>query len=205
VRRLLLASHGIGALLQLADVPGLRFVFVPTAAGPEADSKPWVQKDRRQLEALGCESTTLDLASAERDEIEVALDGAGGVFLTGGNSYLLLWHVRRSGFAELVDPLVRSGELIYVGTSAGAMVAGPDLGPAASLDNRRAVPELESSLALALVPFMVLPHDDDPESRERHDAIVADHPDLEFIRLTDDRAVVVHGEEVAVVHSPLVA
>ena len=204
MRRLLLASSGIGALPRLVGAAGLRFAFVPTAAGPDADSKPWVQNDRRQLDLLGCTSSTLDLARGELEDVEAALDGAGGVFLSGGNSYLLLWHARRSGFAELVVPLVESGALIYVGTSAGALLAGPDLGPAASLDNRRVVPELESSLALGLVPFTVLPHDDDPEARERHDAIVADHPEHDFVRLGDNCAVVVRDDTAEVVDSPQV-
>jgi hypothetical protein len=38
MKRLLLASHGIGALRDLVDDPaGMRFVFVPTAAGPDAE------------------------------------------------------------------------------------------------------------------------------------------------------------------------
>jgi dipeptidase E len=176
--------------------------FVPTAAGPEAETREWVQADRRQLEALGCETTTLDLSGVEADEVAAALRGLDGVFLTGGNSYLLLWHTRRSGFAELVPPLVESGELLYVGTSAGALVAGPDLGPAANLDNRREVPELESSAALGLAPFTVLPHDNDPEARVIHDEIVAAHPSVRFVRLTDDRAVLVRGDFVEVVDSP---
>jgi dipeptidase E len=204
MKRLLLASSGVGALPELVDgdVAGLRFAFVPTAAGRDAESKPWVQADRRQLEVLGCEVSTLDLAGAEADEAAAALRDRDGVFLTGGNSYLLLWHVRRSGFAELVSPLVESGDLLYVGTSAGAMVAGPDLAPAANLDNRREVPELESSVALGLASFTVLPHDNYPEARAIHDEIEAGHPSTRFVRLTDDRAVLVRGDAVSVVESP---
>jgi dipeptidase E len=184
------------------DTAGLRFAFVPTAAGADAETKEWVQADRRQLESLGCELTTLDLAGVEGDEVAAAVRGLDGVFLTGGNSYLLLWHACRSGFADLVTPLVESGELLYVGTSAGAMVAGPDLGPAANLDNRREVPELESSVALGLAPLTVLPHDNDPEARALHDEIVAAHPSVRFVRLTDDRAVLVRGDSMEVVDSP---
>jgi dipeptidase E len=207
VKRLLLASHGIGALPELVGgaVAGLRLAFVPTAAGPDAESRPWVQADRRQLEALGCEVSTLDLAAVDADGAEGALRDVDGVFLTGGNSYLLLWHARRSGFAELLVPLVERGELLYVGTSAGSLVAGPDLAPAASLDNRREVPELDSSTALGLVPFTVLPHDQEPEYRERHDEIVAAHPAVSFVRLADDRAVLVRGDTVEVVNSPSLA
>ena len=204
MKRLLLASYGVGALPELAgaDARGLRFAFVPTAAGPDAEAKEWVQADRRQLDALGCEARTLDLAHVEADEVEAALLGLDGVFLTGGNSYLLLWHARRSGFAELAVPLVERGELLYVGTSAGAMVAGPDLASAANLDNRREVPELESSAALGLVPFTVLPHDNHSEARELHDEIVAAHPDVSFVRLADGRAVLVRGDAVDTVDSP---
>lgn len=204
MKRLLLASYGVGALPELVDgdIARRRFAFVPTAAGPDAGAKEWVRADRRQLESFGCEVTTLDLARVEVDELPAALHGVHGVFLTGGNSYLLLWHVRRSGFAEHVVPLVERGELLYVGTSAGAMVAGPDLAPAANLDNRREVPELDSSAALGLVPFTVLPHDNDPEARAIHNGIEATHPSVSFLRLRDGSAVLVRGDSVEVVDSP---
>jgi dipeptidase E len=207
VKRLLLASYGVGALLELAEgkAEGLRFAFVPTAAGPDAEAKEWVRSDRRQLEILGCEVSTLELARVGEDEVADALRGVDAVFLAGGNSYLLLWHARRSGFADILSPLVEAGELLYVGTSAGAMVAGPDLAPAANLDNRREVPELESSVALGFVPFTVLPHDQAPEARELHDEITDTNPASSFVRLADGRAVLVRGDAVEVVDSPVVA
>jgi dipeptidase E len=207
VKRLLLASHGIGALPELVGgkAHGLSFAFIPTAAGTEAEAKAWVQADRRQLAALGCEVSTLDLADVGADEVDRALRDVDGVFVSGGNSFLLLWQAVRSGFAAVVQELVETGSLLYVGTSAGALVAGPDLAPAANLDNRREVPELESSRALGLVSFTVLPHDDDPETHARHDEIVVAHPGVEFVRLTDERAVLVRGDVAEVVVSPSLA
>ena len=207
MKQLLLASHGVGALPELAgrETAGLRFAFVPTAAGPDAESKFWVQADRRQLEVLGCEVSTLELSAVQAGAVDTALRGLDGVFLTGGNSFLLLWHALRSGFAERVVPLVERGELLYVGTSAGAVVAGPDVGPVVSSDGRRAVPEPESSRALGLVDFTVLPHDQEPDFHARNDEVVAAHPSVPFIRLTDDRAVLVRGSEADVVESQLLA
>ncbi len=166
-------------------------------------SQPWVQEDRRQLEALGCVASTLDLGVAGPDAVEAALAGADGVFLCGGNAYLLLWHARRSGFAEQVVPLVESGRLLYAGTSAGSLLAGPDVGPAASEDNRAAVPELASSEALGLVGFTVLPHDGEPDRVGRYDELVAAYPELEFVRLTDEQALVVRGDAAEVVSAPV--
>lgn len=209
MKRLLLssASPGIAALPLAAgrDVAGLQISFVPTAAGPEWRDQSWVQEDRRQLEALGCVVSELDLALAGPEEVEAGLAAADGVFLAGGNAYLLLWQAQRSGFADRVVPLVESGRLLYAGTSAGAVLAGPDLAPAASPDNRAAVPELESTRALGLVGFTVLPHDQDPEFAAHHDESVTGHPEREFLRLTDELAVVVRGDERKVVSVSLPA
>jgi len=209
VKRLLLASasQGIGALSSLVggETRGLRFAFVPTAAGADGWEQDWVQRDRQQFGALGCDLAVLDLATAEAGEVKEALGAADGVFLTGGNAHLLLWHARRSGFAELVVPAVETGALLYVGTSAGALLAGPDLAPAAAEDNRAVVPELDSTRALGLVDFTILPHDQEPDRAARHDAIVASHPGHDFVRLTDEMSVVVRGEEREVVASPLPA
>jgi peptidase E len=187
VKRLLLASSGIGALPKLVDggrTDGLRFVFVPTAAWADAEEEWWVRADRRQLEALGCELTTLDLATAVPGEVRAALSPADGVFVTGGESELLTRAAGSSGFAELVVPLVGSGELLYAGTSAGAILAGPCEG------------------GLGLVDFTVLPHDQEPEAAAHHDELVAADPGSAYIRLSDDRAVVVRGQTVTVVDSP---
>lgn len=205
MKRLLLASSGVGALRELAGDTRVHLAFVPTAAGPDAETKFWIQGDRRQLEILGCEVTTLELANAERGEVETALASVDGVFVSGGNSYLVLWHARRSGFADVVVPLVESGDLLYVGTSAGAILAGPELEPAASPDNRAVVPELESTRGLGLVGFTVLPHDDEPGRAAHHEALVAANPGHELVRLMDERAVVVRGDAWEIVASPHLA
>ena len=186
MKRLLLASSGIGALSQLVggETQGLRFVFVPTAAGPNAEEQFWVQADRRQLKTLGCAVTTLDLAAADAEEVRAALVQADGVFVTGGDTELLVRHARESDFADEVVPLVESGALLYAGTSAGAILAGPREGE------------------LGLVTFTVLPHDQEPERAARHDELVVGNPASEFVRLTDDRAALVRGDSVEVVDSP---
>jgi len=58
---------------------------------------------------------------------------------------------------------------------------------------------------LGLVVFRVLPHDNEPERRTHHDALVAANPELDFIRLSDDQAVLVLGDAAEVVDSPLLA
>jgi peptidase E len=63
-----------------------------------------------------------------------------------------------SGFTGLVPPLVRSGTPIYVGISAGAHLATPDLLPCVSDDTRWKAPDLATTQAMGLVSFSVLAH-----------------------------------------------
>jgi dipeptidase E len=203
-RRIFLASDGLSALPRLLGdtTAGLRVAFVPTPAGEDADTQPWVQTDRKQLTMLGCRLTTLELATAEPDDVAAALRAVDGVFVTGGNAYLVLWHARRSGFAELVPPLVTTGALLYMGTSAGAMLAGPEIEPGANPAGRLAAPSLQSTAALQLVRFTVLPHDQEAERHAMNEAIVARHGPANFVVLCDDQAVLVRGDSYSIVDSP---
>jgi peptidase E len=111
-------------------------------------------------------------------------------------------HAHRSGFFELVPPCVENGELIYVGTSSGAMFAGPDAAPPFGSADAR---DLDSTAGLRLVDFSVLPHDDHAKRRALNEEILQRHPDLDFIALRDDQAVIVRDRSFEVVRSPLLA
>jgi dipeptidase E len=204
MKRLLLASSGISALPLLFDGPaaGMRVAFVPTPAGPDAEAQPWVQEDRRQLELLGLEISTLDLTDADPREVAAALAGVEMVHVTGGSAYLVLWHARRTGFASLVPRLVEAGSLVYIGASAGAILAGPDIEPAADPAGRAEAPGMDSTAALGLAPFSVLPHDQDPERHTRNLAIVEEHGSGAFVILRDDQAVLIRDDRWEIVASP---
>lgn len=102
----------------------------------------------------------LDLEGASGDDVRRVLGGAQVVFVTGGYPVFLLEHVRRSGFDRVAVPAVGDGSLAYVGISAGAALAGPDLRPLRGSDDPGTV---DSTAGLGLVPFVVLPH----RTRER--------------------------------------
>ncbi|MEV3923107.1 Type 1 glutamine amidotransferase-like domain-containing protein [Actinomadura coerulea] len=155
--RLFLGSAGLGALPawlgSLPDVPR-RAVLVPTAANP-LPSAPFVRAGAELLGAEGLAVDVLDLEGASGDGARRVLDGAQVVFVTGGYPVFLLEHVRRSGFDRVAVPAVGDGSLAYVGISAGAALAGPDLRPLRGSDDPGTV---DSTAGLGLVPFVVLPH-----------------------------------------------
>src|SRR5690349_21487906 len=120
--RLLLASHGLGALpawLASLPTPPRRAALVPTAAAP-LPAAPFVDDTAQALQRAGLVVEYLDLAEADPRQLQRTLDHIQVVFVTGGYAMFLLEHVHRTGFDRLATAAVRQGRLAYAGTSAGA-------------------------------------------------------------------------------------
>ena len=196
MRRLYLASDRVDGLPRFLgrDPRRCRLAFVPTASNVVDDGQETLAVDRERLLAMGFRLEPVELEALDRDELEERLTGVDVLFVSGGNAFYLLHHAIRSGLTTLVPPLVRSGRLTYVGVSAGAVLAGPDLLPGASESTRWKAPPLPSTRAMGLVPFRVLPHFDQPGRAERLGRLLTD-PSIPFelVPLTDEEAVEVRG------------
>jgi len=66
---------------------------------------------------------------------------------------------------EVIQHLIKMGKH-YVGTSAGSVVAGPDISLIRNLDNETVAPELNGYKGLSLVDIVVLPHWGSPWFKE---------------------------------------
>lgn len=197
---LFLASSNLGGLA--AALPGapadLRTVFVPTA-GSIYDAAPWVDEHRAWFRRSGFSPVELELASASRQQVSEALSEADFVYVAGGNTYFLLHHLQRTGFGAALA----ASAAVYAGSSAGAIVACHDIQYIEDLDDRSAVPELESTRGLGLVDVRIMPHMDDPHFRPTIDRILPRVPsDLPLVVLDDDQAMLVRDGRWSVVGSP---
>ncbi|MES9536217.1 Type 1 glutamine amidotransferase-like domain-containing protein [Actinomadura sp. NPDC000600] len=181
---------------SLPDVPR-RAVLVPTAANP-LPSAPFVRAAADLLKAEGLAVDVLDLERAAGDGVRRVLDGAQVVFVTGGYPVFLLEHVRRSGFDRVAAPAVADGSLAYVGISAGAALAGPDLRPLQAADDPGTV---DSTAGLGLVPFVVLPHRNRGRAA-RHDRLAREPGRTgRVLSINDDQAVSVTGDGFEILES----
>lgn len=166
--RVILASRSLPAWRQLLALlrehgglhSGLRIAYIPTADTHETNRyvRPMV---RRMLRSTGFRVHVLDVARAGSQEIRHVLSTCDIIWVGGGNSFFLLHELRRSGAAELIVQRVRSGAT-YVGVSAGAVIAGPDIGYIDQMDRRGVAPMLADVSGLHLVDFRVVPHLDNP-------------------------------------------
>ena len=164
--KLLLTSEGITnnsiakALFDLVGKPSedTSVVFIPTASNITAGRKGWVVDDLVNLKKLNFKSVEItDISAVEEHVWKPILERADVLYFEGGDNYYLMSWLNKSGLSKMLPTLLK--DKVYVGASAGSMVAGPDLALkflqeiyGENLD------ETEDMKGLCLVDFYFLPH-----------------------------------------------
>ncbi len=203
-----LMSHGIylvggGSALQEAAVweamlDGVsQLLYWPVALSGELllNASTWLPNslgDRPGLEV----TTWLDLSDHHRE----SLDAFDLIFVGGGNTFDLLQRIRAAGITSGLRAFLLSGGTYY-GGSAGAVVAGLDVGVASGLDpDRHHDPD---HTGLGLVPADVLPHYAEPRielakdwSRQHPDRPLVCIPEASGVWYDSDEAIVCGPEPV---------
>jgi dipeptidase E len=110
-----------------------------------------------------------------------AIERAEGLFVGGGNSFRLLKALEMQDLLEPVRQRVRTGELRYMGASAGSNMACPSL----RTTNDMPIVQPRSFEALGLVPFQINPHYVDPDPAAQHMGETREQRIREFLEEND--------------------
>ena len=124
---------------ESADTPDTPAAVAGKRTPGELRRRRWAdakKKGRVIASDLGVEVECVDCARLQGDELRAAIGDAACIWVTGGNTFFLWQHMRRSGLDALVRERVAAGAL-YVGCSAGAIVAGRSLRTAVRQRRRR--------------------------------------------------------------------
>jgi dipeptidase E len=164
-KKLLLTSEGIQPEIRdvfldcLNKTPNKNKVsFITTAAYGENVNPAWLDIDRKLLEDCGIEDIEeFDLKNKTQKEIGSKLSDKDIIFVNGGNTFYLLYWVKKSGFNQLLPKLLDEGKL-YVGVSAGSYIACPTIEAATWKHGDKNKIGLEDLTGLNLVPFLITPH-----------------------------------------------
>jgi len=135
-----------------------RIAFIPFAA-TEDYQDTYVERMVGVFGAVGCETIGLH---RESDPAAV-LDTCDTVAIGGGNSFLLLRSLYRTGLIKSIVDRVKDG-MPFLGWSAGSNVTCPTI----MTTNDMPIVEPPSLKAMHLVPFQINPHYLDPEPGSRH-------------------------------------
>jgi|ERR1051326_5190838 dipeptidase E len=173
MRLLLISSsnvHGYGYLdwaePHILDFVGdrKRVVFVPFAA---KDHAAYIKLFRERVERMG-----LDV-----EPLEERLDRTDVLFVGGGNTFRLLSALYERNLLDRIRERVRSGAMLYIGSSAGTNITAPTI----KTTNDMPILYPPSFDALGLVPFQINPHYLDPDPDSTHKGETREQRIREFL------------------------
>lgn len=167
--------------------------FIPTAADPEKD-KWFVDKMRQDFTDLGFKIKDINLKDLKPNTIIDSFKNIDIAYFSGGNTYYLMYWLKESGFNKIIEKLLQKG-VIYMGTSAGSIVAGPNISLAGwkPLEDVNGI-KLKNLTGLNLVDFAIYPHYDPTD--ENHIKRASEQKKSfphKVIVLTDEQAIAINN------------
>ncbi len=148
-----------------------RIGYISNALDSASSNPSWkdnfVEEDIAQLQDIGLEPEILDLRKyfGKQSDLRKKLDTLGGVWISGGNTFVLRQAYSLSGFDQLLlDELRKRAEFVYGGYSAACCVLSPSLKCYQIVDNPNVLPYEENKETLwdglGILDFAFMPHFD---------------------------------------------
>lgn len=138
------------------DLKGKTVTYIPTASAAEPLGF-FVKIGMWSLKRMGLIVDELEVSASSYETIRQKLEKNDIIYIAGGNTFFLLQELKRTGADRLLVREVSKGKL-YIGESAGAIVAAPDIGYSAFMDRPDKAPDLKDYSGLNLTGFYTVPH-----------------------------------------------
>jgi len=176
------------------------FLFVITALEVKEKDLSWRDDDRKSLTKLGYKLEDYSVTHKSSDEIKDKLSEVDGIIMEGGNTFYLLQQIQLSKSAVVFREFVKNGG-VYIGSSAGSIVAGPDIYPVRRLDNLKDAPNIKGYKGLCLTDIVILPHWGSPYFKSRYMTRWQQNYNLEhkIVPLTDNQYLVFEKDNYRIV------
>ena len=198
--KLYLSSYRVPTPKDLAKLVGKDFVDMKVALITNA--KDYYIPRARQLktdktiqlfESLGVKDITeIDLrAFNDSDAVENELGDYDLIWSNGGNTFMLRYEMKRSGFDNAIKKLLEQG-IVYGGESAGAIVVGASLQGIETMDVAEFADEIIWD-GVKLLDVTIMPHADNPIYSSQVLEVTKRRKEALVVTLKDSQAYVVDG------------
>jgi dipeptidase E len=185
-------------IIKLLQEPAydIKVAFITTASKPE-ENQDYLREDLRIMrEELGFNVEEVDIEGKSEHELERILGINDIVYVEGGSTFYLLKAMRECNFEKVIRKLLKSGK-VYIGVSAGSMVAGRTIKTSLWKNPNKNTFGLKNLKGLNLVPFDIFLH----YQPEHAEIIKQKMPNLKkryknLRIITDDQAILVQGKEI---------
>lgn len=169
-------------------------LFIPTAANVE-EYRDYVDEAKEAFAKMGFTLEILDVSKASEAEAKAKIGAAQVLYVSGGNTFYLLCELKKKDLVTLIADRVRSGELVYVGESAGAMIAAPSVEYAVMMDDAGDY-EAAAQTGLDLVKFYPVVHyGEEPFVQSTAKILKAYGGKLKLTPINNAEAIAVHGDK----------
>jgi dipeptidase E len=141
-------------------------LFITTASEGESGEKLWLNADRQALVDAGCIVHDYSITGKGVEDIEATFSTHDCLCFEGGNVWYLLQEIQKTNCADVIRKHIQAGK-IYIGCSAGSMVAGEDISLITDPTQKERAPDLRGTQGLGLVDISIVPHWGSPKRAEK--------------------------------------
>ena len=167
-------------------------MFIPTASTVE-NTTFYVQDALNVFKNLGLTPDILDIAEVDSETAKLRIEQAEVLYISGGNTFYLLQQLKAKDLINFIAEKVRHG-MMYVGESAGAMVASPDIEYARVMDDSDAALGMFNFKALGIVDFYPAVHEEEEPFVQAVRRMKSEYSDkLDLVPINNSRAIRVEG------------
>ncbi len=175
-----------------------KVLFIPTAGNKEGYTA-YIDEAQQTFKDLGFEIEVLDIASCDRETAQAKIFQSKILYISGGNTFYLLQELKKKQLLSLIKEQIRDG-LVYVGESAGAIIATKDIDYNKLMDDKTVAKELSDTAGLDEVEFYILPHySEEPFTDSSKKTFETYKNQLNLMRMNNSQAVIVNDKEIKVV------
>ncbi|MEI6690588.1 MAG: Type 1 glutamine amidotransferase-like domain-containing protein [bacterium] len=161
MKRLFLSAQVHHVAKQIAakidNLSSLHGVFITTAFEDKDHNLDWHYRNKQGLVDAGFVFDLYTISGKSEQEIIKDLNSYDFIYVEGGNAFYLMQESQKNNFADYIRKRVNDG-MIYIGTSAGSVAAGPDIDPVARPERTSMARDLASTEGFGLVDFSIIPH-----------------------------------------------
>ncbi len=171
-----------------------------TGADPERRMRH-IESDMRSLNETGLQSELTNLKEYFHNEkaLKEKIRTFGGIFISGGNTFILRQAMKLSGLDIILQEYHRNGVgFVYSGYSAAGCILSPSLKGYDIVDNAKDLPYMDQKEiiwnGLNMIDFIFLPHfdSDHPESEDvQKELLYCVENDIPYKTLRDGEVLII--------------
>lgn len=180
------------------DLKDKRVLFIPTASLFE-EINFYIDDAKAAFKSLGMKIEILELTEVTEEIAKEKISSAEFLYISGGNTFFLLQELKKKDLCSLISKRVDDG-IIYIGESAGSIVAAADIEYVEGMDDKSISKDLNSTKAMNLINFYPLVHYGEFPFAEVSYEIERKYKDkLNLLKINNKQAITIEDDKTRIV------